>query len=59
MNGPVAISRMSPSSSRTVRAQASKTGLSSLTRSSREPSPGGVVLIIVSAEAIRGLVPRR
>ena len=29
------------------------------TRSSREPAPGGVVLIIVSAEVIRGLEPRR
>ncbi len=59
MKGPVAISRTSPSSSRTGRAHASYTGLSSRTRSSREPAPGGVVLIIVSAETIRGLVPRR
>ncbi len=59
MNGPVTIKRTVAPSSSSGRAHASYTGLSSRTRSSREPSPGGVVLIIVSAEAIRGLEPRR
>ena len=59
MKGPVTIKRTVPPSSSTGRAQASYTGLDSPTRRSREPSPGGVVLIIVSAEAMRGLEPRR
>lgn len=59
MKGPVTIKRTAPPSSSTDRAQASYTGLFSRTRSSREPSPGGVVLVIVPAEVMRGLMPRR